>query len=158
MLSPVSFARAGKRRGAVAVLVAMLLTVIVGVLAIALDGGLLLDNKRQVQAAADAAALAAGTKLFVNYPAIVASNYTNFDPNKDGETAAKASASANGFPNGSTATVTVNIPPATGPFTGKVGYAEVTITYNQPRYFSTIWGGSTIPVSARSVARGRWAA
>src|SRR5205807_8721013 len=62
---------------------------------------------------------------------------------------------ANGFPNGSTATVTVHIPPTSGPFQNKVGYAEVIITYNQPRHFSALWGSQTLPVQARAVAIGR---
>src|SRR5258708_5754861 len=55
-------------------------------------------------------------------------------------------------------TVTVNIPPKSGPFTGKVGHVEVIITFNQPRYFSSIWGSNSLPVKARAVARGRWMA
>jgi hypothetical protein len=50
----------------------------------------------------------------------------------------------------------VNIPPAIGPFANKFGYVEVIIVYNQPRYFSTIWGSDSIPVTARAVAVGRW--
>ncbi len=50
--------------------------------------------------------------------------------------------------------VTVNIPPASGPFTGKAGYAEVIITYYQQRGFSTIFGSNNLPVKARAVARG----
>ncbi len=151
------FGRAAERRGAVAVLVAALLTVILGVLAIALDGGLLLDNRRKVQGAADAAALAAATKLFVHYPAIVASDYTDSDPGGAGAAAAVASATANGFANdGTNSTVTIAIPPLSGPFTGRPGYAEVTVAFYQPRYFSSIWGRTATPVVARAVARGRW--
>jgi hypothetical protein len=151
-------ARARRRCGGVAVLVASVLTVLVGILAFAVDGGLLLDNKRQVQAAADAAALAAATQLFYHYPAIEASNYTTYDPGGAAYGAAVSSAANNGYSNnGVTSSVTVNIPPQSGPFAGKVSYAEVIITYYQTRYFSSIWGNSTLPVSARAVARGRWA-
>jgi hypothetical protein len=52
--------------------------------------------------------------------------------------------------------VTVNIPPQSGPFTGKAGYAEVIINYSQSRNFSTIFGGSDVLVAARAVAQGRW--
>jgi len=31
------------------------------------------------------------------------------------------------------------------------------VTYYQKRYFSSIWGNADLPVSARAVARGRWA-
>lgn len=149
--------RYGRRRGVVAVLVAVLLTALMGIAAIALDGGLMQDNRRRVQGAADASALAAATALFSNYPMIIQSNYLTADPGNAASAAALASVASNGFPNnGTTATVSVHVPPTSGPFKGKVGYAEVLITYYQPRYFSTIWGSQKLPVTARAVALGRW--
>src|SRR5262245_10200446 len=152
------------RRGAVAVLLALLLTGLLGVLAIALEGGLMADNRRRAQAAADAAALAAATMLFENYPAIEASNFQNYDPNGSLNAAALASAATNGFSNdGTNSTVTVNIPPKSGPFTSKPSpdkfcYAEVIVTCNQPRYFSKLWGSTPTTITTRAVARGSWAA
>jgi hypothetical protein len=135
----------------------MLLSVILGIMAIALDAGFMRENRRRVQGACDAAALAAATQLFVNYPAIAASHYTDYDPNGAGTIAAFASATANGFPNDlSRSTVSVNIPPQSGPFLGKAGYAEVIITLHQERGFSRIWSAATLPVTGRAVARGRW--
>ncbi len=152
-----TYRRAARRRGAVAALVAVLLCVILGVLAVGLDGGFLLDNRRRVQSASDAAALAAATELFVHYPTLETGGVA-CDPNGAGVAAALASAQTNGFANdGTHSTVAVNIPPASGPFTGKLGYAEVIVTFYQPRYFSGIWGGTATPVVGRSVARGRWA-
>jgi hypothetical protein len=150
--------RAARRRGVVAVLVAVLLVAILGVIALVLDGGVLRDSYRSVQGASDAAAMAAASELFVNYPAIVASNYGDCDPNGAARAAALASAAANGFPNdGVHAAVTVSIPPQSGPFVDRVGYAEVKITCYKKRMFSQIWSGTTLPVKARAVARGRWA-
>jgi Putative Flp pilus-assembly TadE/G-like len=147
-----------RRRGIVAVLVAVLLTGVLGVVAIAVDGGMMQDNRRRVQAAADAAALAAAAQMYAEYRAIVASNYMTADPGYAAAAAAQGSATANGYANdGTNNTVTVNIPPTSGPFTGKIGYAEVIITYNQPRYFSGIWGSTKIPVRARAVSQGAWA-
>jgi len=51
----------------------------------------------------------------------------------------------------------VNIPPASGPFAGQLGYAEVLVTANQKRGFSAIFGQGSDTVRARAVARGRWA-
>lgn len=51
------------RRGAVVVLVAILLVVILGMVALALDIGWILMTRTQLQAASDSAALAAGTEL-----------------------------------------------------------------------------------------------
>lgn len=146
-----------QRRGVVVVLMAMMLFVILGVMAITLDGGMVRDNHRKVQGACDAAALAAACQLFVNYPAIVKSNYTTYDPGGAGVAAALASVAANGFPNDGTQSATiVHIPPQTGPFVGKPGYVEVIATYYQQRAFSRIWGPTAIPVTARAVAHGSW--
>jgi hypothetical protein len=141
------------------VLVAVLLTVLVGIAALALDGGLLQDNRRRVQAAADASAIAAANQLFSNFKSITT---TTPDPSGSGVSEAKTVAANNGYSNdGTTNIVTVNIPPKTGLFAGVVGdptkrqpaYAEVIITYYQPRYFSAIWGRQSTPVVARAVAR-----
>ena len=149
-------AGASRRPGNITALVVVMLVVLVGFTAIALDGGLLFDNKRRVQSAADAAAMAAATETFRNYPAIKANPATP-DPGGQAADAALASAKDNGFNNdGTTNTVVVNIPPKTGPFAGRVGYSEVTITYYQPRNFSAIWGGGSLPVVARAVSLGRW--
>lgn len=143
------------RRGTVAVLVVLSITLLLGIVAITLDGGLLQDNKRREQNAADAAAIAAANTIFTNYPTIVSLNTA--DPGGKAATAALKSASDNGCPNnGTDTTVVVNIPPQSGPFTNKIGYAEVIITYNQPRYFSAIWGSTSTPVVARAVAKGYW--
>src|SRR5205823_1133005 len=90
------------RPGVVAVFTAVMLVALLGMLALAVDGGLLLDNRRRVQGAADAAALAAATELFKHYPAIVASSYLNGDPGGDAAAAALTSASTNGFANDGT--------------------------------------------------------
>jgi hypothetical protein len=112
------------------------------------------DSKRRVQSAADAAALAAATKLFENFLFI---SPINPDPGGYAATAALASAATNGYSNdGTTNTVTVNIPPKSGPFAGMVDYAEIIITYNQPRYFGSVYGSQKIPITARAVSRGSW--
>jgi hypothetical protein len=53
-----------------------------------------------------------------------------------------------------TSTVTVNIPPQSGTFEGKSGYAEVIVSYSLTKYFSALWGAGTMTAGARSVARG----
>src|SRR5439155_20852001 len=129
------------RSGAIVVLIAVCLTLILAFVAIAIDGGGLLDLRRQVQATADAAALAAAEDLFVNYPK---------NKGQDSGTAASraiAIAAANGFANdGTKSIVTVRLAPQTyldGPNKGMPipkGYVEVTVQYNQPRYFSAVIG------------------
>jgi hypothetical protein len=142
--------RAQKRRGTVAVLVAFALIAILGVVAIVVDGGLLLDDHRRVQAAADAAALAAADDLFINY-----GTNNGLDPSSTAGNSALSNAAANGFTNdGVNSVVTVNIPPKSGNFKGKAGYAEVIIQFNRQRNFSSIFGSAALPVKARAVARG----
>ncbi|MEN6449675.1 MAG: pilus assembly protein TadG-related protein [Thermoguttaceae bacterium] len=146
-----------RRRGTVLVLVTVSLVAILGVLALVLDGGLLRDDHRRVQGACDAAALAAATELFINYPAIVASGYSDVDPGGKAAAAALASAAANGYSSGEgQAVVAVDIPPSSGPFVGRAGYVEVRITCRQQRVFSQVFGSGALPVTGRAVARGRW--
>src|SRR5262245_38774745 len=113
-----------KRRGIVAILVAVSLTMLMGMVAVTLDGGLLQDNKRRLQHASHAPAIAAANQLFAHYPTILSTLV--FDPGSAGDTAARQAATDNGFvANGTDTIVDVYIPPASGPFKGKVGYAEV---------------------------------
>src|SRR5580765_579921 len=137
-----------KRTGAVTPLIAICLVVIVGCVAMAIDGGLLLDRYNRVQSTADVAALAAAEDLFLHWNA-----NQGLDPSGTAKDAAIAAANANGF-----TSVTVNIPPTSGTYAAKAGYAEVIILHNQRRYFSSIFGSSTVPVKSRAVAQGRWAA
>jgi hypothetical protein len=144
--------KTNSRRGAVAPFVALCLIALMSMVAIALDGGMLLDRRRSCQAAADSAAMAAAENLYYNWQA-----NSGTDPKGDAAAEAKANASANGFNNdGVSSIVTVNIPPLTGNFAGQAGYAEVIIQYNLPRGFSGILGSGDMPVKARAVARGLW--
>jgi Flp pilus assembly protein TadG len=150
--------RSVRRRGAIVVLVAVCMAVVLAFVAIAIDGGSLLERRRTTQGAADAAAMAAAESLFRNYP-----QFKGLDVNGSAAAAAKTIAAANGYSNdGKTSTVTVRTSPQTysgGPNKGQVlpaGYVEVTVQYNQPRYFSGILGKGTLAVAARSVGRGKW--
>lgn len=141
------------RRGVIAVLVAICLTAMLGVLAIALEGGLSLNNHRRVQAAADAAALEAAGQLYSSYTFITSSNP---DPSGTARQAALASVAIN--LGNEPYTAEVNIPPRTGIGTGQLGTVEVIVRYAQPRYFSKIWGSTPTMLSARAVGRGQWTA
>ncbi|HQU42442.1 MAG TPA: pilus assembly protein TadG-related protein, partial [Pirellulales bacterium] len=143
--------KTGDRRGVAIVLTAIALVAIIGIAAIALDGGLLLDNRQRVQAAADAAAMASAIDLFNQY----LNGGNGLDSPGTAKTSALATASGNGFNNdGENSVVTVNVPPQSGNFVGKAGYAEVIVQVNQKRGLSAIFGTGTLPVSARAVAKG----
>jgi Putative Flp pilus-assembly TadE/G-like len=142
------------RRGAVTAWLLITLPVIIGIVAIGMDGGRLLDRRRQAQATADAAALAAATSWAQSYFAL---NGNAWGTRMNSATsAARSQAAANGFNNdGTTSTVTVNIPPASGAFAGQANYLEVIVSANVPKSFSAIFNKNPLSVSARAVAVGR---
>ena len=142
--------RITRRKAVVVPLVAISLVAVMSVMAIVIDGGLLMANRRKSQAVADAAALAAASDLYLNY-----ANNQGLDVNGTAAASARATAADNGVANGvNGAKVIVLIPPKTGPYTGLPGYAEVTVNTQQPRYFSGIFGTGSLPLYARAVARG----
>jgi hypothetical protein len=146
--SPHSGAR---RRGVSLVLVTVSIVAVLSVLALSLEGGLLLSERRHAQATADAASMAAADDFYWNW-------YTNFgtDPGGTAYNSAMYTASQDGYTNdGVNTKVTVNIPPKTGPYTGKAAYAEVIVEYYHTRGFSSLFGTDTIPVRARAVAVGK---
>ena len=141
------------RRGAVLIQFAISLIAILGVVVFTLDGGLQMDRRRQAQTAADTAALAAADILFKNYV-----TYQGTDPKGQAKQAALSVAAANGFANdGTVTTVTVNIPPLSGPNLGQLGYAEVLVQYHQTAIFGVIYGANSYTINARAVAVGQWA-
>jgi Flp pilus assembly protein TadG len=114
-----------------AVLVAVLLPVVVGVMALSLDGGVLYVQRQQAQSAADAAALAGAYQLY---------NGSNFSAAQNAAIAVGAQA---GY--------TIPSSSVTNP---QSGYVAVSVSSGRPRLFSAIWGSGTIPVAASAVARG----
>jgi hypothetical protein len=140
----------GGRWGAVTVAAAVCMVLLACIVAIAIDGGTLLAERRHAQATADSAALSAAADLYNNYWANSGS-----DPSGTAKASALSTAAANGYANdGSTSIVTVNIPPLTGFYAGQSGYVEVIVEYRQTRAFSNIFSSGPIPVRARAVAIG----
>jgi hypothetical protein len=135
---------------------AVALSLLMTVLAVTVDLGFLLVERRHAQATADASALAAASDLYANW-----STNRGSDPSGTASASALGVASKNGYTNdGTTSKVTVSVSPASysgGPNAGTAlppGYAEVSVTYYQKRGFSSVLGGGNLPVSARAVARG----
>lgn len=143
--------RAGiRRRGHIAVFVAASMVAIVGTIAVSLDGGAIMSERRHAHSAADAAALAGACDLYYNFWA-----YSGKDTPGTAKLAALAAAKENGYVNdGTTTEVVVNIPPQSGFYVGRDGYCEVIVTYNHPRGFSNLFSTGTVPVKARAVAVG----
>jgi Flp pilus assembly protein TadG len=155
------FRSLSRRRAATAVIVALSLTVLLGVAAITIDGGTATTERRHAQTVADASARAAAADLFAHF---ATNNGT--DPSGTAQASALTTAAANGYANdGVRSIVTVRISPQppvqadpmiTQAGLLKSGYVEVTVQYNERRFFSAIWGQSTFPITARAVARGTW--
>lgn len=143
--------RSSPRRGAVMVWLVVCLGVIIAIVALGTDGGRLMEERRRVQTAADIAALAAAADLYQNY-----TTNTGLDPSGTAVQAAVQAAALNGYANdGTTSTVTVNIPPQQGLFQGKAEYVEVVIQSHQQAGFSSVFGNGDLAVSGRAVACGR---
>ena len=139
-------------RGQTILLVAFSLPILIGFIGIATDVGALFKDKRTMQTAADAAAIAgaldlnsAGSGSLVNLGNVVL--------------AARAASAANGFTDALNGVhVTVNDPP-TWPASNYVGtagtpngYVEVTITKTEPTIFLALFGYPSVTVLARAVA------
>jgi hypothetical protein len=135
---------AGRRNeaGYAMVMVALSIFALLGILGLAIDLGYFRYVKRQLQTAADAAALAGAMDL----------TYGTWS------TAGKAASSENGFAdtvNG--VTVTINNPPQNGPFAGSSypTYVEAIVKQTTvPTFFSKIFGVNNVTLSASSVAAG----
>ncbi len=143
--------RCRRRRGSILLLASFALIALVGLMALTIECGALMAERRRAQAIADAAAFAAACDLTYNY-----GFNSGSDPQGAAMASALATAASSGYANdGSTSVVTVNIPPLSGDSAGLAGYAEVLVSYNQPRMLSASLGSGPLTVTARSVARGR---
>jgi hypothetical protein len=116
-------------------------TFLTGFIGLGIDANNLFAAKRQAQAAADAAAIAAAEESYVS---------TTAETN-----AADAIAALNGFDTAATtnpATVTLSTPSG-GSYNGNVGYVQVVVSKPVPTIFAGyVTGSRTITVSGRSVA------
>lgn len=133
--------------GQVLPMVAIAIFVTMGAAALAVDIGRLWTTKRQMQSAADAAAMAGAD--------VAATEGTTSQVTA----AAQAAAAQNGFTNGASsinspnsATVTVNYPPTSGTYKGVSGVVQVVISQNQPTYFMSVLGLNNIPVNVTAAA------
>jgi len=129
----------GSRSGKALVMFALLMPVLLGVLGLAVDGGLMMVVARQTQNAADSGALAAAVDLLKGKSSGVATT--------------TAQTYVQTYNNMSTATVTVNIPPSSGHYVGNGNFAECIVTYPfQTSFTQAIGASATQNVSARAVA------
>jgi hypothetical protein len=121
--------RAEGETGAVAILIALLLVVLLGVAALVVDLGMLYHSKRQLQTAADAAAIAAAYDL------------------PDATTAENRA-----FQYAGLNAVQVAETDPTTPYDGNPDKIEVVCSRSVGLFFAPIWGVHDSQVSARAVA------
>jgi hypothetical protein len=128
-----SNARIPGERGQMLILFVLALGVLMGMVAMTIDVGLILHERRTTQNAADAGALAAVQELPDSPGAAVA--------------AARKWASQNGYGTSNGATVTVNTP-----YQGDPGAVEVIIEETTPFLFARAVGLDSVGVRSRAVA------
>ncbi|WP_348262311.1 pilus assembly protein TadG-related protein [Telmatobacter sp. DSM 110680] len=128
--------------GQTLVFVALGMTVLVAFMGLAIDVGLLLRSRRNMQIAADAAAIAA------------ALDYRYNSSTTSAKAAGQAAATVNGVTNGTGgATVTINIPPVYGPYAGDSGFIEAIVLDPSPTIFMGVLSKkNSLNVGARAVA------
>ena len=127
--------------GQALVLTALCMTILMGFLGLAIDVGLLFRTKQNVQIATDSASIAAGLDL--------AYQKSISQAIEDGQ----AAAAQNGFTNGSGGvTVTINVPPKSGPNAGNANLAETIIKAPSATNILGIFGYPSMTVAARAVA------
>ncbi len=128
-----------RRRGTVLVLFVLLLVVLLGMVGLVLDSGLMMQSSRHSQNVADSASLAAAMELM-----------RGGTPDSARTVALLYARTHNGL---SDATITVNIPPTSGPHLGDSRYVEVLIARPHQTVFVQITGVERDQqVRARAVA------
>ncbi|MDA8233115.1 MAG: pilus assembly protein [Magnetospirillum sp.] len=125
------------RRGVVAVILALTLPIVIGMVSLGVETGLWFAARRAMQTAADAGALSGAREIM--------------DGLTDYKAAAVYDAQRNGYSTASGATVTVYNPPISGAYTGDSNAVEVDISQPQGLLFSRLFLGS-LTVHARAVA------
>lgn len=127
--------------GQVLVIAALSMSALLGFMALATDIGILFRSRRNMQIAADAAAI--GGSL----------NYLHSGSTSSAIAAGKAAANSNGVTDGvNGATVTISIPPADGPNAGNSLFVEAQVSKPKTTVLMGMFGFKTMTVAARAVA------
>ncbi|PWC52788.1 pilus assembly protein TadG-related protein [Azospirillum sp. TSO22-1] len=123
--------------GALIVAIALMLTVLMGLLGVGVEVGSWYMARRSLQTAADAAAIAGALENARGNAAAIA-------------LAGAKEAARNGTENGDT--VQVFTPPTGGAFAGRADAVEAIVTRRQPALFSAVLNAGPATISARAVA------
>jgi hypothetical protein len=113
---------------------------LMGLLALAIDGGFAQRQRRMAQTAADAGAQAGAIEILRGH-------------RDSAVAAAHSETTRNGFANGANnVVVTVNNPPASGPHTGDTAYVEVIVLQSMATFFGGVLNRPSVSVQPRGVA------
>ena len=127
-------------RGQALILFIFALAVLMGMVALTIDVGLAYVSRRDMMNAADAAVLAGAARLLEGAsPSVAAAEAQEF-------------VERNGYVNGEgDVSVSINIPPTSGPNNGDVDFVEVVIEREVDTFFAAVLGQDTWSVTARAV-------
>ncbi len=130
--------------GSILILAALSMVVLLGMVALAVDGSFMFTERNRMSAAADSGAISAALEYRRNTGA----------SNADLTTFAYREATAHNFDPGATTTVTVNRPPLSGAFTANPYYVEVIVSRPTATFFARILDAAwaTMTPAARAVA------
>jgi Flp pilus assembly protein TadG len=135
----------GGESGQTLIMVAISLTVLLGIVAFATDLGVLLHQQRQLQTAADAAAVGAATEaLTEGNPSTLTTGIWDAaynDASVDGFTPGSSSGAA-GSSSGTTLTITMGTNIPISPF-NKLGYVQATVSQTNPTLFMKFFMAAT---------------
>ncbi len=116
-------------QGQALILIVLGMAALLGLTGLAVDGGAAYADHRQAQNAADSAALSAALARIRG---------------EDMQAAAAQAAAQNGYFNDAEHSITVNHPPADGPYAGNEEYIQVIITSRVKAYFGAVVGVNRI--------------
>ena len=126
--------------GVVIIIFALLLPIIIGFVGLGVESSLWFSSRRQLQSAADAAAIAAAYEIRSGSgSSSILSNATT-------------EATRNGYDSGNSDTLALNMPPTTGTYTASATAVEVLLTKPVALLFSKVFIDDDVVVNARAVA------
>ena len=128
-----------RRDGAMLLLVAVSLVGALALVSLAVDGGMLQSERRAIQSAADAGALAAAVEMFRARPESVSA-------------AVQSETSRNGYSNGVNSVAVVDTTPTTGGAYVGSSFVKVDVTKTVSTFFAAIINRPTVTVHAQAVA------
>lgn len=126
-------------QGVISIMFALFLPLLVGFMALGADAGIWHVNQRNMQSAADAAAVTVVRQLGSIGDAEILS-------------LAQSESSRNGFPQSDGVTITAVSPPSSGIYTSNANAVEVTLSKPQDRFFSKLYTSGDPTATVRSVA------